>query len=74
MMFTYEQAKQVVIRGLTADIEAHRRGQFERVGGLFDQCDGYLPRDGGEEFRKLFVALGFWDAWIHACSENWEFF
>ncbi|MFQ5938264.1 MAG: hypothetical protein ACE5LB_17820, partial [Acidiferrobacterales bacterium] len=17
---------------------------------------------------------GFWDAWIHACSENWEFF
>lgn len=73
-MYTYAQAKAVVIQGLSADIEAHCCGAFEQVGALFDQCDGYLPRESGEEFKKLFIALGFWDAWIHACDDNWDYF
>ena len=73
-MLSYVEAKRIVTRGLSADIDAHGRGDFEHVGGLFDQCDGYLPRESGAEFKKLFIALGFWDAWIYVCDENWEHF
>ena len=40
----------------------------------YDEIDGSLARGGGPEWRKLFVALSFWDGWIDASNHEWKYY
>ena len=40
----------------------------------YDEIDVSLPRGGGPEWGKLFVALSFWDGWIDASNHEWMYY
>lgn len=72
-MFTYDEAKKYLIEQLTRDIESHNRGDVRKIGENFDVYDQNLPRDSGQEFKKLFIALNFWDLWQFARDHEWRY-
>ena len=73
-MLSYAEAKQIVIDGFTHDADAHESGRYGDIGRGFDELDAGLPRDGGAEFHKLFIALAFWDGWIDARNHDWRYY
>ncbi|MDH4162262.1 MAG: hypothetical protein OEW15_06170 [Nitrospirota bacterium] len=73
-MFTYSEAKKYLIESLSHDIESHSRGDFKKVGEGFDKFDQNLPRNSGPEFKKLFLALNFWDCWQDARNHEWRYY
>jgi hypothetical protein len=73
-VFTYDEAKKYLIEQLTRDIESHSRGNFQRVGKNFEVFDLNLPRNSGPEFKKLFIALNFWDSWQDSRNHEWRYY
>ena len=73
-MFTYGEAKEYLIEHLTRDIQLHDAGDYFRVGDGFDEFDMKLPRDTGPEFKKLHVALNFWDGWQDSRNHYWRIY
>jgi hypothetical protein len=73
-MFTYQEAKEYLIKNLTDDIERYRSGDIWSIGKGYDEYDGNLPRDGRPEFDKLFIALTFWDSWQDARNHEWLYY
>jgi hypothetical protein len=73
-MFTYLEAKKYIIENLARDINLHLSGNFKNIGTNFEVFDENLPRSGGPEFNKLFVAFNFWDGWIDARNHDWQYY
>ena len=73
-MFSYAEAKQRVIDGLTHDADAHESGRYGDIGIGFDEFDAGLPRDDDTKLHKLFIALAFWDGWIDARNHDWQYY
>jgi len=73
-MFTYQEAKEYLIRNLTLDIDRQRSGDFASIGEGYDEYDSNLPRDSRPEFKKLFIALNFWDSWQDARNHEWQYY
>ena len=73
-MCSYTEAKQFLLDNLTQDAIAHEAGRHRDVGQGFDEFDAGLPRDERPEFNKLFVALNFWDGWIDARNQDWQYY
>lgn len=73
-MFTYDEAKKYLLEQLSRDIENHNRGEFRKIGENFEVFDQNLPRDSGPEFKKLFLALNFWDSWQDARNHEWRYY
>lgn len=73
-MYSYSEARQLLINNLTHDATAHEAGRFQDIGLDFDELDYNLPRDGGPEFDKLLLALTFWDGWIDARNHEWQYY
>ena len=73
-MFSYVEARQFLIDGLTRDAVAHEVGRYQDIGRDFDALDYSLPRDGSPQFDKLFIALNFWEGWIDARNHDWNYY
>ena len=81
-MFNYQEAESQLIEKLSQDIQNHLEKNFKDIGNGFDYFDINLPR-GDEpkyeiekelEFRKLFIALNFWDSWQDARNHDWKYY
>ena len=44
------------------------------IGEGYEEYDSNLPRDGRPEFKKLFIALNFWDSWQDARNHEWRYY
>lgn len=73
-MFTYDEARKYLIEQLRRDIEKHNRGDFRKIGENFEVFDQNLPRNIGPEFKKIFLALNFWDSWQDARNHEWRYY
>jgi hypothetical protein len=73
-LFTYDEAKKYLIEHLKRDIENHNKGDFQKVGESFEVFDLNLPRNSAPEFKKLFIALNFWDSWQDARNHEWRYY
>lgn len=71
IMFNYAEAKQTAVDGLTRAAAAHEAGRYNDIGLGFDAFDSGLPRDGGAEFKRLLIAVTFWDGWVDARNHGW---
>lgn len=38
----------------------------------YAELDHDLPRSADPQWKKLFIALNFWDGWIDASNHNWQ--
>lgn len=56
---------------LRRDVSLHRLGKFDKLGADFMAMQSQLRQGGDERYRKLLVALRFWDAWILARNTDW---
>jgi len=68
---TYSMVRDALVLHLREDAAAHEAGRVDAVGRRFDAVERSLPRGSGPEFRKLHVALTFWDGWIDARNAGW---
>lgn len=59
----YHEFRKRMAEALRREAAAQAAGRLEAVGAAYDIFDGALPREGGPEFDKLFLALRFWDSW-----------
>jgi len=73
-VYSYHEAIEAVIHGLSKDIAAQESGCVSAIGTDFDAFDASLPRECGPEFKKLFIALNFWDGWIDARNHEWLYY
>jgi len=73
-MFTYEVAKQFIVDNLQRDTDFHDAGDYWRVGDNYDEYDTILPRNDDPYFKKLHIALNFWDGWQDARNHDWHFY
>jgi hypothetical protein len=73
-MFAYNDAKEYLILQLSKDVEAHMAGHISKIGDRFDFFDKNLPRCEDHKFRKIHVALNFWDGWRDARNHNWRYY
>ena len=73
-MFTYEEAKDFAVNNLLRDAEFHEAGNYQRIGDNFDRYDAGLLRDGDPRFKKLHIALNFWDSWQDSRNHDWLFY
>ena len=73
-MMNYSDAKAEFISALAAAANAHESDEFASIAEGYEKLDGGLPRDSGDEFNKLFVALSFWDGWIDARNHDWQYY
>lgn len=62
------------MRHLEQDIEAHERGDYERIGEAFDALPplDYCDEDSEQERRRVSLAVEFWDSWIDARNHFWQ--
>lgn len=73
-MFTYEEATKFVAENLLRDAEFHEAGHYQRVGENFDEYDAEIPRTDDPRFKKLHIALNFWDGWQDSRNHGWLFY
>lgn len=73
-MFTYHEAKHYLIEHLSRDVVLHVAGDYGHVGDNFNDFDANLPRNGDPKFKKLYIALNFWDGWLDARNHDWHFY
>jgi len=73
-MFTYDEAKHYLIEHLSRDVALHVAGDYWHVGDNFDDFDANLPRNDDPQFKKLHIALNFWDGWQDARNHDWHFY
>jgi len=62
-MLTYKEANKFIVENLQRDAEFHETGDYPRVGDNFDEYDAKLPRTDDPRFKKLHIALNFWEGW-----------
>lgn len=62
-MLTYDEAKHYLIEHLSRHVALHVAGDYWHVGDNFDDFDANLPRNDDPKFKKLHIALNFWDGW-----------
>lgn len=70
----YDKFKKLFIDSLEKEIEYHITGNFKSLGKSFDLVDEKLPRNAGNEFDKLHLALKFWVCWIDCRNHEWEYY
>ena len=73
-MFNYDEAKKYLIEHLSQDVALHLSGNTEAVGRNFDEFDGNLPRNAEPKFKKLHIALNFWDGWQDSRNHDWLYY
>jgi hypothetical protein len=71
---SYHELRVAMAAALRRDAEAQDAGRPEGVGAGYDRFDAALPRDAGAEFRKLLMALEFWDDWLDERNHGWPSF
>jgi hypothetical protein len=71
---SYQELRVAMAAALRSEAEAQEAGRPEAVGARYDGFDAALPRDGGPEFRKLLMALEFWDEWLDERNHGWPNF
>jgi hypothetical protein len=73
-VLTYDEAKHYLIEHLSRDVALHAAGDYWHVGDNFDDFDTNLPRNDDPKFKKLHIALNFWDGWQDARNHDWHFY
>ena len=68
----YDEARKVLADYLERDANLQASGQAAAIGAGYHELDDRLPRGKGNEWNKIFVALGLWDYWIDARNHAWE--
>ncbi len=71
MKTSYDNLRERLATALERDARLHEAGQYERIGQGFLDFQSVLRLGGDERYRKLVVALNFWDAWILARNTDW---
>jgi hypothetical protein len=71
-MPAYDAARHALVEHLLDDAIAHEAGRYADVGRDLVAVEGAMPRDGGREREKLFIALAFWHSWIAARDRRWQ--
>lgn len=64
---TYDEARSE----LAGWLERHAAAP-DRPHAGYDEFDAALPRNQGDEWYKLSIALHFWDGWIDASNHAWR--
>jgi hypothetical protein len=67
---TYDEAR----TSLAAWLEHHALISPDLPHEGYDVMDRDLPRDPDPRWRKIFVALSFWDGWIDASNHDWQYY
>ena len=70
-MWTYEVARDTLVKHLRADAVAHRGERYDEIGRHFDRVEHEFPRGTSPELAKLHIALAFWDGWVDARKNGW---
>jgi hypothetical protein len=73
-MYTYEEAQANLICYLSQAADSHCSGKFSVIGEAFDKFDQRLPRTHDPRFKKLLIALNFWDGWCDARNHEWQYY
>ncbi|MGQ0658681.1 MAG: hypothetical protein ACT4NU_11420 [Chromatiales bacterium] len=68
---SYDAIRERFAALLRRDAALHRQGQFQKLGADFMALQSQLRHGGDERYRKLLVALSFWDAWILGRNTDW---
>lgn len=67
----YHAIRQQLAALLRRDAALHKLGQYQKIGADFLGVQSQLQHGGDKRYRKLIVALKFWDAWILARNTDW---
>ena len=70
----YDELRTRFADALADAAQAQLSGRLSGIEGEYDELDGLLPRSGDERYRKLHVALQFWDCWIDSSNHHWLYY
>jgi hypothetical protein len=71
-MPAYDAARHALVEHLLDDAIAHEAGLYGNVGRELTIVEEAMPRSGGREREKLYIALAFWHSWIAARDRRWQ--
>lgn len=71
---SYEQARDFLITRFKKLMNSHEQGNYSEIHQGFDEFDALVPRSSSPRFRKVLIALSFWDGWIDASNHNWDYY
>jgi hypothetical protein len=71
---SYQELRAAMAAALRREAEAQEAGRPEAVGAGYEEFDLALLRDAGPDFRKLLMALEFWDEWLDERNHGWPNF
>lgn len=67
----YAEIRRRLAAALRRDAALHRLRRYAQIGSDFLQFRSALRQGGDHRYRKLVVAMRFWDAWILARNTDW---
>jgi hypothetical protein len=73
-MINYDDARVYLIEQLSRDEESQIAGDLRKIGDGFDYLDSNLPTNDNPQFKKLYIAMNFWDAWRDARNHDWMYY
>ena len=67
----YHDVRRRLAAAIKRDASLHKLRRYEQIGRDFLDFRSALRQGGDERYRKLVVAMQFWDAWILARNTDW---
>lgn len=71
MKDAYADIRRRLAAAIKRDASLHKLRRYEHLGKDFLEFRSALRQGGDERYRKLVVAIQFWDAWILARNTDW---
>ena len=68
---TYVDMRRRLAAAIKRDASLHKLRRYEHIGKDFLEFRSALRQGGDHRYRKLVVAMQFWDAWILARNTDW---
>lgn len=68
---TYPDIRRRLAAAIKRDASLHKLRRYEQIGKDFLDFRSTLRQGGDQRYRKLVVAMQFWDAWILARNTDW---
>jgi len=74
MTMRYDEVRVLVADALERAAKAHEAGQYRELSPLCNSVDVPDTRGEGAAFRKIGIALNFFDGWVDASNHQWLYY
>lgn len=73
-MWSVGKTRTYLLKKLPELIQYHNEGNFENLELGFEELEDNINRSDDSHLKIYFLALSFWDSWIDASENDWQYY